>query len=248
MAAASSARATRRSGNDVGARLTLLGGFELTYDGRVARLPQPAQRLLAFLALQHHAVDRIYVAGMLWLNVPEDRAFSSLRSALWRLRRLEVEVVETTGRSMRLSPEVSVDAREVAEWSRRVLDGTLRPPSIPVDGGFFQGELLHDWYDHWVLAERERLRGLQVHALELLCDRWTRQGSFARATDAALSALRLEPLRESAHRLLIKAHLAEGNPAAALRQYRLYQQQLREEFDLEPSSQMDDLVRALLPR
>jgi hypothetical protein len=31
-----------------------------------------------------------------------------------------------------------------------------------------------------------------------------------------------EPLRESAHRALIKAHFAEGNPGEAAHQYRLF--------------------------
>jgi DNA-binding SARP family transcriptional activator len=231
----------------VSARLTLLGGFELTCNGRVAELPQPAQRLLAFLALQQHAVDRIYVAGTLWLNVSEDRAFGSLRSALWRIRRFHVDVVEVRARRLQLAPDVTVDAREAAEWSRRILHGTSRGPDVFLNDNFLQAELLPDWYDDWVVVERERLRELQLHALEVLCERWTQRGQFAQAMDAALAAVRLEPLRESAHRLLIKVHLAEGNQAAALRQYKLYRRQLRLALDLEPSRQMDDVVRAVLP-
>jgi DNA-binding SARP family transcriptional activator len=248
MPAGASNRVPGRRADELSARLTLLGGFELAFDGHVALLPQPAQRLLAFLALQNHAVDRIYVAGTLWLNVPEDRAFGSLRSALWRLRRLDIEVVEATARNMRLAPSVTVDAREAAEWSRRILDGTSRATNAPLDDGILQGELLPDWYDDWVLIERERLRELQLHALEVLCEGWTQRGRFAQAMDAALAAVRLEPLRESAHRLLIKVHLAEGNEAAALRHYQLYRRQLRDELDLEPSRQMDALVRAVFPR
>ena len=38
------------------------------------------------------------------------------------------------------------------------------------------GELLPDWYDDWVLLERERFRQLRLHALDALCDDLTRAG------------------------------------------------------------------------
>jgi DNA-binding SARP family transcriptional activator len=51
-----------------------------------------------------------------------------------------------------------------------------------------------------------------------------------------------EPLRESAHRALIGAHLAEGNPGEALRQYQLFRGLLGRELGIEPSPR----IRALL--
>jgi DNA-binding SARP family transcriptional activator len=50
-----------------------------------------------------------------------------------------------------------------------------------------------------------------------------------------LAATAAEPLRESAHRLLIQVHLAEGNVAEAVRQYELYRGLLATELGIEPS-------------
>ncbi|HEY6203669.1 MAG TPA: bacterial transcriptional activator domain-containing protein [Candidatus Limnocylindria bacterium] len=80
------------------------------------------------------------------------------------------------------------------------------------------GELLADWCDEWVLLERERLRQLRLHALEVLTQRLVTVGRYADAMEVALAALRSEPLRESAHRAVISVHLAEGNRSEALRQ------------------------------
>ena len=53
----------------------------------------------------------------------------------------------------------------------------------------------------------------------------------------------IEPLRESAHRAVIRAHLAEGNRAAALRQYAQLRRLLHAELGAEPSPMVTNLLR-----
>ena len=66
------------------------------------------------------------------------------------------------------------------------------------------------------------------------------------ALDYALLALLAEPLRESAHRHVLEAHLAEGNPAEALRHDEGYRRLLRHELGLAPSPAIRQLVAPLL--
>ena len=106
------------------------------------------------------------------------------------------------------------------------------------------GDLLPDWYDEWLVFERERVRLLRLLALEALCDRFSRAGWHAEATQAGLAAVAAEPLRESAHRALMRAHLADGNPGEAIRQYRILATLLHRELGLHPSPEM----RALFSR
>jgi DNA-binding SARP family transcriptional activator len=51
-------------------------------------------------------------------------------------------------------------------------------------------------------------------------------------------------LRESAHRALIRVHLAEGNRFEAQRQYDLCRRLLRDRLDIEPSPQLEALFEA----
>ena len=85
-----------------------------------------------------------------------------------------------------------------------------------------------------------------VHALEAQCRRLTETRRFGAAVQAGLAAVAGEPLRESAHRTLIHAHLAEGNPGEAVRQYHLYRRLLAGELAIEPSAAIRELVRPLL--
>jgi DNA-binding SARP family transcriptional activator len=224
------------------AALSLLDAFELRCDGELVSLPPSAQRLLALLALHDRPLLRPHVAGTLWLDTPEERASANLRSSLWRLNRPGPRLVEATSVQLRLAPEVRVDVRETAALAHRLIasDG-----EIDLDPERLTGELLPDWYDDWVLLERERLRQLSLHALEALGERLLEASRLGAALEAALAAIVMEPLRESSHRLLIRIHLAEGNAAEAIREFELCRGLFRDQLGLEPSPQLTELVQDL---
>jgi len=238
--------AVREEGID----LSLLEGFELRLDGERVDLPLSAQRLIAFLALHNRPLQRGFVAGNLWIDSSEERAAANLRSALWRLHRHGRQLVETRGGRLTLSAHVRVDLHDLTDRAHKVLDAAAgEPEQAGEPGSYFDlslsGELLPDWYEDWILVERERFRQLRMHALESLCEQLAAAGKHAHAIEAGLAAVAAEPLRESAHRALIRCHLAEGNPAEAVRQYRRYEQVLHEELGTNPSSQMLDLVAGM---
>lgn len=229
--------------------LSLLDAFELRCDGEPVSLPPSAQRLLALLALHDRPLLRPHVAGTLWLDTPEERASANLRSSLWRLNRPGPRLVEATTFQLRLAPEVQVDARETAALAHRLLArperSTEDEAELAPDPHLLTGELLPDWYDDWVMLERERLRQLSLHALEALGERMLAAARLGEALEAALAAIAMEPLRESAHRLLIRIHLVEGNAAEAIREFELCCRLFREQLGLEPSPQLAQLVENL---
>jgi DNA-binding SARP family transcriptional activator len=230
-------------------KLSLLSAFELTSAGEPVSLPIPAQRVLAFIALRDRPVLRSHVADTLWLDSTEKRACGSLRSALWRLRRPGFELVDVTSGRLQLEPRVVVDVRVLVAWAHSVLDAPDGPGGELADmgglGDGFFGDLLPDWYDDWLVAERERLRELRVRALECVRERLTALGRFGPAIEAGLAAVHAEPLRESAHRCLIGVYLAEGNQAEALHGYRAYRDLLHDKLALEPSPRMEELIGRL---
>jgi DNA-binding SARP family transcriptional activator len=178
------------------------------------------------------------------MEASEERAGACLRSALWRIRNADLSVIEATSSELRLAPSVHVDALELASLARGALEGS-RPVDHSLGALAEAGDLLPDWDDEWVVTERERFRQLRLHALERLCEELTTEGRFGVAVETGLQAVAGDPLRESAHRVLIKAHLAEGNVAEATRQFGIYRRLARDELGVEPSSQAQDLVRGL---
>ena len=226
--------------------LSLLGGFELRCAGRDVSVARSGQRLLALLALQGRPLERLWVAGTLWLDATEERAGASLRSALWRLPQPGgAAVVEASTTHLRLARDLAVDVHELADRARG-LESPAGPATADLDPSALASDLLPDWYDDWVVLERERYRQLRLHALESLCERLADAGRFGEALLAGLGAVVIEPLRESAHRRVIDVHLREGNAVEALRQYRAYERMLRDELSLEPSPDLRARVAPLL--
>lgn len=226
-------------------RLSLLRAFEVRRAGRVIELPLSAQRLLAFLALHHRPLRRGFVAGTLWPDVTEERAAGNLRSALWRLRHPEVDLVEATATHLKLGDNVEVDLRLASSLARQVIDLAEGAEVPAVDEEPFSADVLPDWYDEWLPLERERFRQVRLHALETMCERLAGIGRYAEAVQVGLAAVAGDPLRESAQRALVKAYLAEGNRGEGIRQYRSYRKLLHDELGLEPSPLMVGLVATL---
>ena len=144
-----------------------------------------------------------------------------LRTALWRLPRPDDDaLVQADSTSLRLAEHVAVDAKqryaEAAEWA----EAAAPPAGLTLSA--FTADILPGWYDDWALIERERFRQMRLHVLERLSEWATRSGCFAEAIAAGLQAVEGGPLRESAHRCVVRAHLAEGNVDEAVRQVMAY--------------------------
>jgi DNA-binding SARP family transcriptional activator len=228
--------------------VSLLGGFQLFAGSDQITLSGGSERLLAFTALSSRAVPRNLIAGTLWPDTSEQRAYASLRSALARLDGVGRKVLDVGPTEIRLSPEVAVDFHGARALARRVLDpavltkdGDLSAKAVEV----LSSGLLPGWYDSWVLAEAEEWQQTRLHALEALTANFVVAGRFADAVAAAGVAVRSEPLRESACAALIRAHLAEGNQAEALRHFKRYERHLHEELALRPTPQLRELLAEL---
>ncbi|MEV3987799.1 BTAD domain-containing putative transcriptional regulator [Streptomyces sp. NPDC049837] len=226
--------------------LRLLKGFTLAVDHTRIPVCSSTQRLLAFLALQDMPRSRAYVAGILWPDVTASRASANLRSSLWRAAQTGHPIIDVSARELALSRHIAVDLHEAVAHAHRLLDSSRPCDDILTMQTLskLSADLLPEWPENdWMLIEQEQYHQLRLYALEAMTERLTSAQRYGEAVAAGLAAVRTEPLRESAHRVLVKAHLAAGNRGAALRQYEQCRRILREELGLEPSSSL----RALVP-
>jgi DNA-binding SARP family transcriptional activator len=222
----------------------LFGGPYVMLNGTRVEVPDGSKRLLVFVALGAGRVDRRFAAGSLWPVGNDDRAAGNLRSALWRLRCAGIDLVESDKRGLRLRPGTVVDVSLVCDWATRLVDGSATQADLHVVSWRSDAiELLPGWYDDWVIFERERIRQQLLHAMEILSRRLAAAGRCAEAVETAISTVSADPLRESAHRVLIEAYLTEGNLAEGRRAYDRYRAIATRELGVEPGRELTSLVR-----
>jgi DNA-binding SARP family transcriptional activator len=119
------------------------------------------------------------------------------------LRRTGLPVIDSRGTELRLDERVQVEVLELATSADPAAANGVSPLLLSPEG------LLPDWHDDWVSSEREQIRRCRLHTLEVRCAALI----VARRPDEAVAAWRaavaVEPLRESAQRVLIEAYLAQ---------------------------------------
>ncbi|MGH2806947.1 MAG: AfsR/SARP family transcriptional regulator [Actinomycetota bacterium] len=223
--------------------LRLLGGFVLRHRGRPIDLQLGAQRLVALLAIERHPVSRAHAVGRLWPDVTDDRASANLRSTLWRVRHTGVALIASVDQhNIGLMPTVQVDLHDIVNQESLLVDDYVERAVIRLDDSLSE-DLLPGWDEDWVVVERERVRQLRLHTLEAIATRLVERGRWREAIEVAFAAVREEPLRETAQRCLIEAHIAEGNVVEAVRQYQSFRALLRRELGVEPSVDLRTRLR-----
>ena len=195
-------------------RVRLFGAFALESEG--VALPMPERRracsLLGWLALHPGMHPRSEVAGRFWPDVLDSSARKSLRTELVAVRHAlgaagEGVLVATRDTVGLVGDDVFVDARE---FERLVREGRLEEAVELCDG-----ELLPGLDAEWVYEARESHRHRFGDVLERLASDAEAAGALKDAIRISRRRVELDPLREDAHRELIRRLIAAGEIAAA---------------------------------
>jgi DNA-binding SARP family transcriptional activator len=202
--------------------------------------------VLVYLVVAAKPRPRQRVAAALWPDTPRDRALANLRTALWEVRR-RAPVVHDDG-LLSVPERVDVDYRTARQAIHDLLRGVRPLGTAEPLVTLLAADVLPDWSEEWLDADRAVYDQGRVRALEVLCVRCIEEGSLALAYVAADAAVRIDPLRESARRALIAVELAEGNDCCARRSFDQYAALLHEEFGIAPTQGWEAVRASLVPR
>ncbi len=242
------------------ARVQLCGRFVLEWDGRSVEgdLPGRQGRLLAAYLILRRPIpaSRDELVDALWGANSPPNATTAISVLLSKIRGV-LGPQHLSGRGnvcLILPPDSRVDVEHAAaalheaqsalalgDWPRAwptslaALLVTRRPMLPDVD---------LPWAEDW----RRRLAVLHVDALECYATACLHVGGteLPSAVRAARELVRLAPLRESGHGILMGALAAGGNVAEALTAYEDLRHLLREELGVSPSPQLQAAHARLL--
>jgi DNA-binding SARP family transcriptional activator len=225
--------------------IELLQHFRVTSEGRLFALGRSGERLVAYLALEDRFLARDKIAGVLWPETSQSRAAANLRRALSVVRQHAPGLIRCSAHRLSLVSETQVDVR-AQRCLIETITGGERSTASAEELRLLRGDLLPDWDEAWLTASRQELRQLRMISLEAVAAAHLDKSCPASALAVALCVACEEPLRESAHRLVIQAHLAQGNWAEAARHYLRYRSQLWAELQLLPGAGMEALMKPVL--
>lgn len=222
-------------------RLWLLGRFRLQVGDAVVTLPtRKIESLLSYLALHPAAHTRDRLAGLFWGDYSDRQARASLRNALALLRKVvasDLLVADRNKVQINLSRLAWIDAVRFGEWVDvcGYDEGVKAADWEGVE--LYGGELLADFYDDWIVGEREHYHRLYLKLLLLLSQRARVAGEYQTLIKLAQKLVECEPLLEQGYQLLMLGYVMVGDRLRALREYERCKRQLQAGLGVEPSAE-----------
>ena len=214
-----------------------------------AVLRQPKRlALLTYLGCHHvgHHHRRDSLLAMFWPELDQSHARASLRRAIHFLRQaLGNEVIENRGDEELLVP-ASVMTTDLTAFRQAIKDGNYREALDLYRGDLLEGVYVDSapLFEDWAEGERRHLRGMAAKAA------WS-QAEQLEPTDAegakayAGRAVSLDPYDEAALRRQLALLDRLGDRVGAGRAFEDFATRYREEMDLEPSVESQNLITTI---
>lgn len=222
-----------------------------------------AKELFAYLMLNSHRPHRREaLMSLLWQESTTEKAQRNMRQVLWHLQHSfdethsddEQRVLLIDGEWLRLNPQIEFwcDVHQFQNAFRLVQDKSgleleslvARDAQMAID--LYRGELLEGWEHYWCLVEREHLQNLFLMLLDKMMDYCEHSGRFEEGISYGVQALKIDVARERTYRRLMRAYALLGDRNTALRHYVQCTTALDHEYQLEPSSNTQELYAAIL--
>lgn len=209
----------------------------------------PAQRLLVCaLARCRHPVPRERLEALLWPDDAPARARNLLNIALHRLRkRLGEDTVVASADGYRLGGAIVLDLWEIEALAARLR--TERAPDLTAAARWLPvaRRVCCDCVNGAADPEFVGALARRIHtAARDVTNRLAKHALAQRQPDLALALVRvtidLDACDEGARELAIRAHVALGDRASAIREYRDYTRALTEDLGLAPSFPLGSYV------
>jgi len=230
--------------------LDLLSTLSLRNDARPVPVAAQQKRPLGLLAILgvggKQGLSRDRIEAYLWPESSGARAQHALDQTVYAIRHaLGSDLILSTAREFRLNAElVQVDAWEFEQ--------AIRAGQWTAAVGHYKGPLLDGFHfadshelESWIDTNRTRLRLEYQKALEFLANLATEASDHSQTVMWLRRLATSDPLSAGATKKLMLALAAAGDRAGAVQYARVYQEIVRQELEMEPDSEIEDLAAAL---
>jgi LuxR family transcriptional regulator, maltose regulon positive regulatory protein len=235
--------------------ITTFGAVRILHDGRQLKpsdwQTREARDLFLYL-LQSPPRTKEQIAVDFWPDLPPARLRTRFKINIHRIRKaLGQDVIQFKGEHYTFNHSIPyywdrAKFNEEYQASKRRTIIQERIESLERAVATIGGRYLEDLDAPWAEADRLLYEERQREVMLELAELYLKKKRAKDCLDMARSLLTLDPLMESAHRLVLQACAAQHDPAGLAKQYRHYQQIMEEELGMLPSLEMRTLYEKLL--
>jgi len=221
----------------------LLDSLRITRAGE--QIPVPPYRahgLLAALLLRPATRRRERLVGLLFPDIPESVGRRRLSDLLWLLRRAIPDLPVVSDAQQVFLP-ADVRWLDVEAFRRGAASDDLQNWLQAL--ALYQGDLLEENYDDWLVLEREALYLQHVRLLHRVCGRLLQDERFADVIPLAERLVQAESCDEKALRSLMQSYHKVGRRGAALAVYDRFLELVADDLGVGPEPATRALAQAI---
>jgi LuxR family maltose regulon positive regulatory protein len=250
-------------------KATLFGKPEISING--TRIPdsewktKKVKSILEYLLLSNGSiVSKEVLSDILWPEADSKSAASSLRTALYHLRKIfskynaEVTgsnafIYETLdGLQIRKNDLLELDISEFLNLHTELTRLTNNSSQVEQRRlailqrmfDLYKGDLMEGSdYGELIFYEREKFKAIFIESCNLLSMLYKKYGEFHKAEDVLRRALSTEPYNENICLELIKLYIMQGRKSKAVKFYYSFKKLLEQELDITIDKRLTDAIK-----
>ena len=245
--------------------ISMLGGFKIVIDDKIVadsiNRSNRIWNLLSYLIVNRSRdIPQSELIEAIWPDEDTDSPGSSLKTLVYRVRGMllselgeEVPLILSQRNSYSWNSEYEcvLDVEEFEKCCARASDtrrtNEQRMEDYKSAANMYKGDFLPKLSDQlWVIPLEAHYHSLFVNAVKEYVNLLFLSERYMDAEEVCAKALKIEPLDENLHTLLILTYAKQGNDSAALSQYEVATDQLYRNLGVQPSEELRDVYIELM--
>lgn len=244
-----------------------LGNYEILFNNEniTTKFSKKGLGLLCYLIMnsdKSHYRERL--ASMFWEDYKRESAYNNLRYTLWQIRKVikqytDEELIITKGKNI-ISISKKLINCDVKMYLKFIHQSTRTDITINEKKNFlisasklYKGDFIENFYiydisdfNDWFFNEREFLQRLYFDVQLKLSDIYINQKKIRDAIAQLNTLINIDPLNEEVYYRVIRYQYMSGNRVAAVNTYKKLKRTLRNELNISPSPEIQELYNKIL--
>lgn len=244
-----------------------LGNYKILFNNEniTTKFSKKSLGILCYLIMNSDKFHyREKLASMFWEDYKRESAYSNLRYALWQIRKVfkkytDEKVIITKGKNV-----ISISKNLINSDVKMYLDYIKQSNKVDISlnqkknlllsaSKLYKGDFIENFYiydishfNDWFFNEREYLQRMYFDVQLQLSDIYIKQKKIRAAITELNKLINIDSLNEEVYYRVIKYQYMSGNRVAAVNTYKKLKLTLRNELNISPSAEIQELYNKIV--